>query len=79
MPISAPLDKPEQQWKEIVFELMTDRSAFINRNVLITAINPPEGISFEQKERFECAVVNSSHGYPTQHEDTAWKIGSDSD
>lgn len=46
---------------------MTDRSAFINRNVLITAINPPESISFEQKERFECAVVNSSHGYPTQH------------
>lgn len=46
---------------------MTDRRAFINRNVLITAINPPEGISFEQKEIFECAVIKSSHGYPKQH------------
>lgn len=46
---------------------MTDRSAFINRNVLITVINPAEGNSFAQKEIFEWAVVNSSHGYPTQH------------
>lgn len=46
---------------------MTDRSAFINRNVLITVINPAEGILFAQKEIFEWAVVNSSHGYPTQH------------